>query len=56
MIDQEEEYRQMALERDIQKHLDELYQLLRSSDRIEAEATLGFLAQAQAAWEDGDGG
>ena len=56
MIDQEEEHRQMALERKIQKHLDELYQLLRSSDRIEAEAALGFVAQAKAAWEDGDGG
>jgi len=54
-FDSEHERKQIDLEKKIQKHLNELYEMLRLSDRIEAEGALGYVAQAKAEWEDGDG-
>jgi hypothetical protein len=56
MIDQENEHRQMKIEKQIGQQLESLYNLLLASDRPNAEGTLGFVAQAKAEWEEGDGG
>lgn len=54
-MDQEEEYRMMAVERDIVEHLTALYILLQCSDDPKAEEHLGHIAEMKAYWE-GDSG
>ena len=50
MIDQENESQQLNNNIHIENLFAELYDALRSSDEIEAEDALGFVAQAQSAW------
>jgi len=54
-MDQEEEIRQMGIEKAINKAFDVLYTVLQLSDRIEAEESLGMVAEAKAVWENDAG-
>jgi len=51
MIDQEDEIKQINIENKISMALNDLYELLQASDRIEAEELLGKIAEAKAEWE-----
>lgn len=54
-MNQEEETRQIELEKEINKTFQKLYDDLNASDRIEAEEALGHLSVAKAIWEQDAG-
>ena len=55
MADQQNEHYQIELESEISKTFNKLYTLLESSDKIEADESMGHVAEGKAIWENDTG-